>query len=104
MQFYLHMSKKSSTFVAGLGIVPTITNKYNRVMNEKTICKMQFGGKIYRIVERGEIGGRWHDYRIMCGRKRIEGVCDCSTCRAAYDVFEDIMRSMFMDELERGNI
>lgn len=73
-------------------------------MNEKTICKMQFGGKIYRIVEREEIGGRWCEYRIMCGRKRIEGVCDCNTCRAAYDVFEDIMRSMFMDELERGNL
>lgn len=25
MQFYLHMSKKSSTFVADLGIVPSIT-------------------------------------------------------------------------------
>lgn len=73
-------------------------------MNEKTICKMQFGGKIYRIVEREEIGGRWCVYRIMCGRKRIDGVCDFNRCRAAYDVFEDIMRSMFMDELERGNL
>lgn len=104
IQKLLHMSKKSSTFASDLGIVPTTTNKYNRVMNDKTICKMQFGGKIYRIVEREEIGGRWREYRLMCGRKRIEGVCDFSTSRAAYDVFEDIMRNMFMDELERGRI
>lgn len=73
-------------------------------MNEKTICKMQFGGKIYRIVEREEIGGRWREYRLMCGRKRLEGVSDSYTIRGAYDVFEDVMRSMFMDELERGNL
>ena len=71
-------------------------------MNEKTICKMQFGGKIYRIVEREETGGRWHDYRLMCGRKRLEGICDCRTIVGAYDVFEDVMRSVFIDELERG--
>ena len=35
MQNYLHMSKKSSTFVADLGIVPTATIKYNRVMKRK---------------------------------------------------------------------
>lgn len=73
-------------------------------MREKTICKMQFGGKIYRIVEREEIGGRWCEYRLMCGRKRMEGVCDCNTVRATYDVFEDLMRSMFLDELERGKL
>ena len=71
-------------------------------MNEKTICKMQFGGKIYRIVEREETGGRWYEYRLMCGRRRLEGVCDYNTIRVAYDAFEDFVRSMFMDELERG--
>ena len=73
-------------------------------MNDKTICKMQFGGKIYRIVEREEIAGHWREYRLMCGRKRIAGVCDCSTTRAAYDVFEDIMRRIFMDELKKGKL
>lgn len=85
-----------------MGIVPAVTIKYNESMIEKTICKMQFGGKIYRIVQREEIGGRWYEYRLMCGRKRLEGICDCNTIRGAYDVFEDVMRSMFMDELERG--
>lgn len=73
-------------------------------MDDKTICKMQFGGKIYRIVERKEICGRWREYRLMCGRKRIKGVCDFSTSRAAYYMFESIMRSTFMDELEKGKI
>lgn len=104
MKKLLHMSKKSSTFASDMGIVPATTVKKNRVMNDKTICKMQFGDKIYRIVEREEIGGRWREYRLMCGRKRMEGVCDFSTIRAAYDEFEDIMRGLFMDELERGKI
>lgn len=39
MQFYLHMSKKSSTFVSDLGIVPFATIKSFRVMTKQVKAK-----------------------------------------------------------------
>jgi hypothetical protein len=70
MQDYLHMSKKSSTFEADLGIVPDRTIKYNRVMKKECIFKACKGNEwwyLYRYpnakASRGCI------YRIYNGRK-----------------------------------
>ena len=49
MQKYLHISKKSSTFVADLGIVPTATIKCNRVMAKKNALNA-LGEKERRLV------------------------------------------------------
>ena len=70
MQDYLHMSKKSSTFVADLGIVPTATIKYNRVMERDCIfkaCKENEWWYLYRYPN--EKATRGCIYRVYCGRK-----------------------------------
>lgn len=63
MQKYLHMSKKSSTFVADLGMVPTITNKYYRVM-KKTSRTAEYGNR--ERVKTYQVGRKkvviWHYY------------------------------------------
>jgi hypothetical protein len=64
------MSKKSSTFVADLGIVQTTTNKNNRVMKETCIFRVQYFGEMWRVL-RGmdeDEAGR-HQYRIMHNRR-----------------------------------
>lgn len=68
MQKYLHMSKKSSTFAADLGMVPTITNKCNKSMKEKCIFKCYAQGKWWYVygVDYGLLGTR---YRVYQGRK-----------------------------------
>lgn len=48
LQFYLHMSKKSSTFVSDLGIVPTATINNIRDM-KKCIFKCQNGKMIVGV-------------------------------------------------------
>lgn len=71
MQNYLHISKKSSIFAAELGIVPSATIKYNRVMKKEILCKVSADGVIYRL-ERvcwtGRGGG--YTYRVYRARKR----------------------------------
>lgn len=51
MQFYLHMSKKSSTFVADLGIVPVRTIKYNRVMRKECVFKVVVEGRVWKVIK-----------------------------------------------------
>lgn len=70
MQNYLHMSKKSSTFVEDLGIVPAITIKNNRVMKKDCIFKACKGNEwwyLYRYPN--EKAARGCIYRVYCGRK-----------------------------------
>ena len=73
MQKLLHMSKKSSTFVADLGIVPSTTKNNNRVMKEKCIFRVQFAGDMWRVMESLEkdVAGRYQ-YRIIHKRRVME--------------------------------
>ena len=102
MQNLLHMSKKSSTFVADLGIVPVLTIKTNRVMRKKVVCRFMIGGKILRLVERTETGGRWSDYVIMDGRKRAEHGRVFNTYETAWDTFESNCKLYFNYVMEGG--
>ena len=68
MQDYLHMSKKSSTFVPDLGIVPITTIKSLGVMKELCVFKVCGGRNICRVVvRRNEDGGRY--YVVYHGRR-----------------------------------
>ena len=71
MQNNLHISKKSSTFVADLGIVPTATNKYNRVMEKKCIFKCYAQGEWWYVYELN-YGPFGLNYRVYRGRKWFE--------------------------------
>ena len=73
MRYYLHMSKKSSTFVADLGIVPVITNKHRRSMDKVEICKVQIGTEIYKVNQMCNEGVMLEEYRVMHGRRIAKG-------------------------------
>lgn len=68
MQKYLHIAKKSSTFVADLGIVPDQTIYINRVMKERCIFRVSGGKEMCRVaVRRNEDGGFY--YVVYHGRR-----------------------------------
>lgn len=73
MQKYLHMSKKSSTFAADLGIVPTTTIKTNRVMEKVEVCKVTIGNEIYKVNQLCKEGVMLEEYRVMHGRRIVKG-------------------------------
>ena len=73
IQKLLHMSKKSSIFVADLGIVPTATIKTLRVMDKVEICKVQIGAEIYKVNQLVNNGVALDEYRVMHGRRIAKG-------------------------------
>ena len=73
MQKYLHMSKKSSIFAVDLGIVPTATIKYYRVMEKVEICKVQIGAEIYKVNQLMNNDVALDEYRVMHGRRIAKG-------------------------------
>lgn len=50
IQNNLHISEKSSTFAAALGIIPTTTIKTNRVMKKECVFRCQCNGNHYRVM------------------------------------------------------
>lgn len=73
MQIYLHISKKSSTFVADLGIVPSVTLIYNRFMDKVEICKVVIGDETYRVNQLMNNEVLLDEYRVMHGRRIAKG-------------------------------
>lgn len=73
LQFYLHMSEKSSIFVADLVIVPVATKSFQQVMNKETICKVQIGETIFKTNVLLDEEGSIHGYRVMKGRNLAKG-------------------------------
>lgn len=73
MQNNLHISKRSSTFVADLGIIPATTIKYYRVMDKTEICKVQIGTEIYKVNQLVKEGVALDQYRVMHGRRIAKG-------------------------------
>lgn len=73
MQKYLHISKKSSIFAAGLGIVPAITIKYQKSMEKEKVFVCRFCGKTYTIyvMHNTKVVG-FDKYVVYVGRKRLE--------------------------------
>lgn len=72
-------------------------------MEKKVLCRFMIGGKVFKLVERTEIGGRWSDYLIMEGRKRAEAARIYNSYSVAWDAFESICRSHF-DYLMEGGV
>ena len=67
------MSKKSSTFVSDLGIVPSATITNNRDMNETCIFRVQFAGDMWRVMESSKQDeAKRFNYRILHKRRVIE--------------------------------
>lgn len=64
------MSKKSSTFVADLGIVPSITCKNVLYMAKSVIVKIAKGNEIWSV-QRMSKGSFWGGecFRVYCGRR-----------------------------------
>lgn len=73
MQKLLHMSKKSSTFVPDLEIVPDQTLKTLRVMDKVEICKVQIGTEIYKVNQLVNNDVTLEEYRVMHGRRIAKG-------------------------------
>lgn len=71
MQKYLHISKKSSTFAADLGIVPSATIKYNRVMEKVEILKVDCKPRKVRIYRVDMENGNCL-FMVYEGRKKVE--------------------------------
>ena len=67
------MSKKSSTFVADLGIVPIRTIKHIRVMDKVEICKVVIGNENYRVNQLCNNGITVNEFRVMHGRRIAKG-------------------------------
>lgn len=72
MQNYLHISKKSSIFAEDLGIVPTATNKHNRVMRyDKVIFRAEGANRgLVQVVKHDD--GKSIYYKVMRGRKMVD--------------------------------
>lgn len=73
-------------------------------MEKKVLCRFMIGGKVLKLVERTEIGGRWRDYQIMEGRRRAEQARIYNTYEGAWDAFEGICRSYFNYLMEGGKL
>ena len=102
MQKYLHMSKKSSIFASDLGLVPSATNKYNRVMKKACIFRVDGGKGIYRVYEQTTRGG-YVMFAVYKGRRLalpvsvFEKAGDAITAayHAAYQDCKDINKLMY---------
>lgn len=73
-------------------------------MEKKVLCRYMIGGKVFKLVERTELGGRWSDYLIMEGRKRAEGSRIYNTYSMAWEAFESICRNYIDYLMEGGTI
>lgn len=70
MHELLHMSKKSSTFAADLGIVPTTTKKNNRVMKKECVFRIEYKGDLYRVVKHPyDYYGKVFVFKVMHQRR-----------------------------------
>lgn len=71
-------------------------------MNKKVLCRFMVGGRVFKIVEREELGGRWSDYVIMQGRRRAEPSRVYNTFALAWEDFVSICRGFIDYDMERG--
>lgn len=71
-------------------------------MKKKVLCRFMIGGKVFKLVERTELGGRWSDYVIMEGRKRAETWRTYNSYSMAWNAFEGICREYFEYLLQGG--
>ena len=104
MQNNLHISKKSSTFASDLGIVPTATIKYNRVMEKLEICKVQIGAEIYKVNQFVDNDVPIEAYRVMHGRRIAKGGSWFNSRLAAIQfmlriAFEDVSQAKIQFEV-----
>ena len=68
------------------------------------LCRFMISGKVLKLVERTEIGGRWTDYLIMDGRKRAEKSKVYYTAELAWLEFENRCKEYFDYVMEGGQL
>jgi len=102
MQKNLHISKKSSNFAADLGIVPTTTNKYNRVMKTKTMIFRAEGANrgLVHVVYVNDPKGNY--YEVMRERKKVDGVSRYWTLNMAMQAAIEICEKDIIKSREGG--
>ena len=88
MQNYLHMSKKSCTFAEDLGIVPSATIKYNRVMKRKNALSALGEKKRNLVLSLGR--KKIMVYEVVSGKGAGLGIVQCSMYPDLTGVFADL--------------
>ena len=73
-------------------------------MEKKVLCRFMIGGKVMKLVERTELGGRWSDYQIMEGRKRAEASRVYNDFGTAWDSYVTICRNYADYVMEGGTL
>ena len=73
-------------------------------MKNLCLCRFIINGKVLRLVERRELGGRWSYYRIYDGRKRAEGTIDYGDILVAYSAFQGLCFDWFNYNQEGGKL
>ena len=71
-------------------------------MTKKVLCRFMINGKVLKLVERPELGGRWTDYLIMDGRKRAENTGIYNTYSIAWESFCNLCNEYFDYVMEGG--
>lgn len=73
-------------------------------MEKKVLCRFMISGKVLKLVERTEIGGRWTDYLIMDGRKRAEKSKVYYSIQMAWYEFENMSKEYLDYVMEGGKL
>lgn len=68
------------------------------------LCRFIIDGKVLRLVERQETGGRWSYYRIYDGRKKAAGTIDYGDILVAYSAFQGLCFDWFNYKQEGGKL
>ena len=86
MQIYLHIWKIFCTFASDLGIVPSATIRYHRVMKKECIWKCQTGKIVLKVLKMSDFRfALGFSYRVYLGRKWWN--------HCAYEKYEDAIRA-----------
>lgn len=73
-------------------------------MEKKVLCRFMISGKVLKLVERTEVGGRWSDFLIMDGRKRAEKSKVYYSAELAWFEFENRCKEYFDYVMEGGQL
>lgn len=68
------------------------------------LCRFMISGKVLKLVERTEVGGRWTDYLIMDGRKRAQKSKVFYSTDLAWCEFENMCKECFDYVMEGGKL
>lgn len=104
MQIYLHISRIFCTFAADLGIVPTATNKHNKVMRyDKVIFRAEGGNRGLVQVVKHDDGKRVY-FKVMRNRKMVDSCARYWLMQNALDRAMQICSRDIHNEIMEGRL